>query len=56
MWLPYRLDTIAPLLTSQSAIDNYCTAMTIGRFDCPHARQVLLFCLVNVRDISILAR
>jgi len=45
----YRLLTIAAMLTSQSATDNYCSAITDGRFNKPHARDVLLFCLRNVR-------
>jgi len=44
-----RLVVVGPLLTSQSSTDNYCSAITDGRFDEPHARDVLLFCLRNVR-------
>jgi len=45
----YRLHRIVEMLTSQSAIDNYCRAVTDGRFDYPHARLVLLYCLKEVR-------
>ena len=49
----YRLLTVGPMLTSQSATDNYCSAITDGRFDEPHVRDVLLFCLRNVRYLCL---
>jgi len=44
-----RLETISALLPDQPSIDNYCTAITDGRFRQPFARHMLLFCLLEVR-------